>query len=315
MSHAGAKKQLEEEGLAVVEGFCTKEECAAMMGRMAELIDAWDPKTSQFSAFRTDYKKNEGHVCNEYFFDSADKIRFFFEPAATGADGHLKAESDKATSIHKVGHGLHHLDPVFREYSMSQKVRDLVVSLGYKDPVLPQSMYIFKQPHFGDKATIHKDSTFLHTTPRCSCLGLWLALEDATLENGCLWGKPGSQHDGVRRLFVRNPEYFEQGAADAVPIVFEDVAGVAQNPNEGRAVEAEEEARALGFKPYPVKAGDLVLIHGEVDHMSFTNRSDKSRHSYQLHLIEGPSEGVTWSPRNWLQYKDGAPFPKLGGVA
>ena len=58
-----------------------------------------------------------------------------------------------------------------------------------------------------------------------------------------------------------------------------------------------------------------MLIHGEVDHLSFTNRSDASRHTFQLHLIEGPTEGVTWSPRNWLQYPEGQQFPRLGGRA
>ena len=78
----------------------------------------------------------------------------------------------------------------------------------------------------------------------------------------------------------------------------------------------EKGARKAGFIPYPCKAGDLVLIHGQVDHMSLPNWSSKSRHTYQLHLIEGPSQGIKWSESNWLQLKktkDGKtrPFPKL----
>lgn len=41
----------------------------------------------------------------------------------------------------------------------------------------------------------HQDSTFLHTEPLGRLLGLWIALENATLENGCLWFIPGS-HTG-----------------------------------------------------------------------------------------------------------------------
>lgn len=41
----------------------------------------------------------------------------------------------------------------------------------------------------------HQDATFLNTTPM-KLYGLWIALEDATLENGCLWFMPGS-HKGV----------------------------------------------------------------------------------------------------------------------
>ena len=73
----------------------------------------------------------------------------------------------------------------------------------------------------------------------------------------------------------------------------------------------QDAAREAGFVPMPCSAGDLVLIHGQVDHMSFANTSPESRHTYQLHLIEGPTQGVEWSPSNWLQYKDGKPFPDL----
>ena len=40
----------------------------------------------------------------------------------------------------------------------------------------------------------HQDSTFLHTDPM-KLIGFWIALEDATLDNGCLWFIPGS-HKG-----------------------------------------------------------------------------------------------------------------------
>ena len=294
-------------GLAIVKGFASKEQCAEMMKRMGQLIEEWDPATSANSAFKCAKNVN---ITNEYFFDSADKIRFFLEPKATNEEGMLKPEISKELAVHKVGHALHWLDPVFREYSCSTDVLDLATSLGYKSPVLPQSMYIFKQPRIGDPAVMHQDSTFLHTTPRCSCLGMWLALEDATEENGCLWGKPGSHNGGVRRLFVRNPDYFEKGDKTATPIVFEPIEGVEQNPDEGEAFNDNATARAHGYVPYPVQAGDLVLIHGEVDHLSFSNSSDKSRHSYQLHMVEGGD--VEWSPRNWMQYPEGKEFPKLG---
>lgn len=44
----------------------------------------------------------------------------------------------------------------------------------------------------------HQDSTFLYTDPP-SCVGLWLALEDATRANGCLWGLKGIHKQVIRR--------------------------------------------------------------------------------------------------------------------
>ncbi|KAI3738378.1 hypothetical protein L2E82_28407 [Cichorium intybus] len=58
-------------------------------------------------------------------------------------------------------------------------------SLGYKRPVIIQSMYILKQPGIGGEVVPHQDNSFLYTEPQ-TCTGLWLALEDATIVNGCL---------------------------------------------------------------------------------------------------------------------------------
>ena len=52
-------------------------------------------------------------------------------------------------------------------------------------------MLIFKQPFVGGEVVPHQDSCFVATDP-LSCVGIWLALEDATRENGCLWTLPGA---------------------------------------------------------------------------------------------------------------------------
>lgn len=51
----------------------------------------------------------------------------------------------------------------------------------------------------------HQDSTYLQTS-RVPAVGFWIALEDATTENGCLWIVPGSHKSGVHRLMIRNPD-------------------------------------------------------------------------------------------------------------
>jgi len=66
-----------------------------------------------------------------------------------------------------------------------------------------------------------------------------------------------------------------------------------------------------GFKPVECNVGDLVVIHGSVDHLSLPNVSGATRDTFQLHLVEGPGEGVTWSTGNWLQYPAGKDFPSL----
>jgi len=293
--------------------------CQSMKKRMKELIESWDPAEKALPVFVTSQEEQEdAQGSSDYFLDSADRVHFFLEKGTQGEDGKLKPDLDKHRVLNKVGHGLHVADEVFRKYSHSDKVLDLVEELGWKDPVLPQSMYIFKQPGIGGEVTSHQDSTFLYTTPRVSCLGLWLALDAATLENGCIWARPGSHKESVRRVFVRNSAYFA-GDHSKPQMIFEEhpcesdrepafewdgkMPGGWEPPSTG--------LREKGFKAIECEAGDLIVIHGSVDHMSLPNVSSKTRDTFQLHLVEGPAEGVTWSERNWLQYPAGKTFPSL----
>lgn len=58
---------------------------------------------------------------------------------------------------------------------------------------------------------MHQDSTFLYTSPD-SLVGFWIALDDATTENGCLWSIPRSHKTGVHKRLIRNPEKSVQGS-------------------------------------------------------------------------------------------------------
>jgi phytanoyl-CoA hydroxylase len=173
-------------------------------------------------------------------------------------------------------------------------------------------MYIFKQPRIGAPVTPHQDSTFLRTTPRPTCLGLWLALQDATLDNGCLWARPGSHTEPVRRHFARQPpDGLGRVQMGFVPLLPEGEPPPPAAAWEGGLPPAVASPAEVGFVPLEATAGDLVLIHGQVDHLSLPNTSGVSRHTFQLHLVEGEAGGATWHPANWLQYPDGKAFPDL----
>lgn len=46
----------------------------------------------------------------------------------------------------------------------------------------------------------HQDNSFVYTDPQ-SCTGLWIALEDSTTVNGCLWAIPGSHKSEFSYLY------------------------------------------------------------------------------------------------------------------
>ena len=181
-------------GVLIVEGFVSNEQCRQLREHTLELIDAFDPSVVKhvFSAME------QTQLGDKYFEESGDKIRFFFESDAFDEKGELR--HSKEDSLNKMGHAMHDLDPVFDAFSRTEMLAAAVDSLGYQDPVLLQSMYIFKPPRIGGEVYCHQDSTFLYTEPE-SCTGFWFALEDATTENGCMhfipglyWGREQPRH-------------------------------------------------------------------------------------------------------------------------
>jgi len=291
---------------------------------MATLAQDWDPQQKTI-AFRTDEESNKTQGSDDYFLESASRLHFFAESDALDESGALlpKYQQDKLSALNKAGHGMHMIPGAFRDYATCTKLRDLVQDFGWIDPVVPQSMYIFKQARIGGAVNSHQDSTFLYTKPRQSCLGLWLALDDATLQNGCLWVRPKSHCEPVRRQFKRNPDYFGQDAIEEgsniargdtsqPKMIMETPVKDDSVPWEGLLPEGSEPPcdglLEAGFIPVECKAGDLVCFPGELDHLSLPNYSADARHTFQLHLVEGENAGITWANTNWLQYPRGTPF-------
>ena len=255
-------------GFLALEGFADEAECDLLRARAEEMVQQFDP-ADVVSIFST---HEQNRLTDEYFLTSGDKIRFFFEENAFLPDGTLKYEKEK--SINKIGHALHDLDPVFDRFSRSQKVKELAKAIGLENSYLLQSMYIFKQPNIGGEVTCHQDSTFLYTEP-IDIAGMWFALEDATIENGCLWAIPGGHRDGLKSRWRRtHAGHMEFETYDPEPWP------------ENQLV------------PLEVTKGTLILLHGLLPHRSFENRSPRSRHAYTLHLIGADAK---YPADNWLR--------------
>jgi len=211
---------------------------------------------------------------DDYFFDSAENIHCFLEEDALDADGNLVKPAQLA--INKIGHAMHDLDPVFKSFCQIPLFGRLLRDIGYLEPLLWQSMYIFKQPHIGGEVRWHQDASYLITDPP-AVTGIWVAIEDAHRDNGCLWVQPGGQLSPLREIYQVDRSTGEGMLSELDPTPW---------PRNDEAIAVE------------VPVGSVVIFHDHMPHYSSHNLSDRSRHAFTLHVAEKTAK---WSDKNWLQ--------------
>jgi phytanoyl-CoA hydroxylase len=259
------------DGFLVLADFASPERCLALRERAMELAREHVPPPEQATVFTAD--GGAAHAAARYFLTSGEAIRCFFEQDAFDGAGRLKADAHQ--SLNKLGHAMHDLDPVFGAFSRTPELAAVAADVGMREPLLLQSMYIFKQPRIGGEVVCHTDHTYLWTDPP-SVVGFWFAIDDATTENGCMWALPGGHRLPVKARSRLN------AARTATEL---EVFDPAPYPSEG-------------LIPLEAKRGTLVLLHGALPHLSGPNRSDKPRHAYTLHAIDATAD---YLPDNWLQ--------------
>ncbi|XP_015586281.1 phytanoyl-CoA dioxygenase domain-containing protein 1 homolog [Cephus cinctus] len=264
--------QFQKDGYVVLQDFFNEQEVEELRSSGEEFTTNLPPENERKIFNAVEQPQSKDH----YFLDSANNVSFFFEKEALDDDGKLKVHP--RVSLNKVGHALHWLHPVFKKYTFDERVKEVAFQLNLQEPAICQSMYIYKNPGPGSEVITHQDATYLYTDP-VNLVGFWIALEDATIENGCLSIAPGSHLSGIHRRYIRNKD------PDSKELLIYDRAAPCYPTSNFRAV--------------PVRKGTCILLHGQVVHFSISNKSEKSRHAYTFHVIE--TKNVTYSKDNWKQ--------------
>jgi ectoine hydroxylase-related dioxygenase (phytanoyl-CoA dioxygenase family) len=163
---------------------------------------------------------------------------------------------------------------LLRAFAGSALFCDLCADLVGPDVRLYWDQAVYKKPGTESPFPWHQDNGYAFVEPQ-QYLTCWVALTDATEENGCPWVVPGLHRRGTL-------------AHDYTDIGFVCLRG----PEDARAV--------------PVRAGSIVVFSSLTPHSTGPNRTDDVRKAYIVQFAPsgaevirpGPDGAVTRTPAN-----------------
>jgi ectoine hydroxylase-related dioxygenase (phytanoyl-CoA dioxygenase family) len=125
----------------------------------------------------------------------------------------------------------------------------------------------YKPPKKGGVVAWHQDYSYWTRTKPVAHITCWCALDDATIENGCLQYIPGSHNWGLL------PK----------PVIAGEMQGIREDLND------EQKKQFDNAQPTPVKAGEAIFHHSLTLHGSGENRSAQPRRAF---VINAFADGV-----------------------
>lgn len=154
-------------------------------------------------------------------------------------------------------------------WALHPSLMDVLEALMGRPALLAQTMYYFKPP--GSKGQgMHQDDFYLQTKP-ASCVAAWVAIDDAEVENGCLYLVPGSQGAGIYCPKGEGAGWMEYGDSHIRPF-----------PRQFRPVAV------------PVRRGQVLFFGGQLIHGSGPNRHpSRSRRTFIGHYVDNASSQVS----------------------
>lgn len=143
------------------------------------------------------------------------------------------------------------------------KVLQVVRSLLGGEPVLFQDMALLKPPGGGREKPWHQDHAFFDLDPGEPIVGVWIALDDATVANGAMHVVPGSHREGPVVHFTRRDlqicDTWVQTHRDTV---------------------------------VPLPSGSALFFDGLMHHGTPPNRTNTRRRAVQFHYVRADARHV-----------------------
>ena len=129
--------------------------------------------------------------------------------------------------------------------------------IGTDDIIMFQDMALLKPPGVGREKPWHQDKAFFNIDLNATVVGVWIALDEATFENGCMHVLPGSHSEGPVPHFSRR----DWQICDTDVALAKDVT-------------------------VPLQPGGLLFFDGLIHHGTPANRTDTRRRAIQFHYVD-----------------------------
>lgn len=162
----------------------------------------------------------------------------------------------------------HAARPAVQALARDRRLLDLVEAFVGPGVSVYFSQIFFKPPEGGGPKPAHQDNFYFGPTDIEGVVTAWIALDDATLENGCLYFGDGTNKGPVYDHFAPEAEPYNLQLSAAV---------LDKQP----------------MSPAPVRKGGVSFHHGNTFHQSGPNHSQKWRRACALHFVRNDVEFAT----------------------
>jgi phytanoyl-CoA hydroxylase len=217
-------QQFHDEGFLVIHNAFSADEVAQTLQGLLDLIDGKNPE----------YKGLQ------------------FEQAAAKRLGSLSSE-EKQNAVRKVWMFANY-DARLKAMTQHPKLVGVIERIMGEPSKMFQDMALLKPPKIGREKPWHQDCAYFNIPTTTCVVGAWIALDEATAENGCMHIIPRSHREGPKLHFQRRDW---QICDNNVEVARDTIV--------------------------PLAPGGCLLFHGLMQHGTPTNHSESRRRAVQFH--------------------------------
>jgi phytanoyl-CoA hydroxylase len=222
-------EQYRREGFLAFEALFRREEVERLLARLEELVLERAPRPAG--------------------------IRMQVEPAVQRGEA---VAASPMEALRKV-EGLVEHDDVFAALAKDPRILEVMAALVGPDIKLFRDALMMKPPRHGSAKPYHQDSAYWAIDPP-DLVSVWIALDDATLENGCMRVIPGSHTWGVMEHQHLQDYQVDEATLDT-----------------------------SGEVAVPLKAGGCLFFHSLLLHATAPNSSPHARRSMIISAMSARS--------------------------